>query len=221
MTKLSIIYYSSTGTVDAMARRAAEAAEKQGAEVRLRKVAVIAPDAAIASNDVWQQHHEATKDEPTASPDDITWADAVIFGSPTRYGNTASQLQAFLDTLGGQWSRGELADKAYAGFTSTSTAHGGQESTLLALYNSVYHFGGVIVPPGYTDQIKFNDGNPYGVSQVSGAAGPGNVGDDELAAMDHLVARVLTIGELLASLDGGEEAVEDQGANAAGNNQAA
>ena len=221
MTKLSIIYYSSTGTVDAMARRAAEAAEKQGAEVRLRKVAEIAPDAAIASNDTWQQHHEATKDEPTASPDDITWADAVIFGSPTRYGNTASQLQAFLDTLGGQWSRGELADKAYAGFTSTSTAHGGQESTLLALYNSVYHFGGVIVPPGYTDQIKFNDGNPYGVSQVSGAAGPGNVGDDELAAMDHLVARVLTIGELLASLDGGEEAVEDQGANAAGNNQAA
>ena len=221
MTKLSIIYYSSTGTVDAMARRAAEAAEKQGAEVRLRKVAELAPDAAIASNEAWQQHHDATKDEPTATPEDITWADAVIFGSPTRYGNTASQFQAFLDTLGGQWSRGELADKAYAGFTSTSTAHGGQESTLLALYNSIYHFGGVIVPPGYTDQLKFNDGNPYGVSQVSGASGPGNVGDAELAALDHLVARVLKVGALLAELPGGDEAVEDQGANAAGNNQEA
>ena len=153
--------------------------------------------------------------------DDVTWADAVLFGSPTRYGNIASQLKQFLDTLGPQWSNGELADKAYSGFTSTSTAHGGQETTLLALYNSIYHFGGIIVPPGYTDQLKFNDGNPYGVSQVSGAAGPGNVGDDELAALDHLVARVLQVGELLAGSAGGEEAVEDQGANAAGNNQAA
>ena len=221
MTKLSIIYYSSTGTVDAMARRCAEAAEKQGAEVRLRRVAELAPESAIAANDAWREHHEATKDEPTAVADDVTWADAVLFGSPTRYGNIASQLKQFLDTLGPQWSNGELADKAYSGFTSTSTAHGGQETTLLALYNSIYHFGGIIVPPGYTDQLKFNDGNPYGVSQVSGAAGPGNVGDDELAALDHLVARVLQVGELLAGSAGGEEAVEDQGANAAGNNQAA
>ena len=221
MTKLSIIYYSSTGTVDTMARRLAEAAEKQGAEVRLRQVAELAPESAIAANDGWQQHHDATKDEPKAAADDVTWADAVIFGSPTRYGNIASQLKQFLDTLGGEWSRGELADKAYSGFTSSSTAHGGQESTLLALYNSIYHFGGIIVPPGYTDQLKFNDGNPYGVSQVSGASGPGNVGDAELAALDHLVSRVLTVGELLAGSSGGQPAVEDQGANAAGNNQAA
>ena len=221
MTKLSIIYYSSTGTVDAMARRCAEAGEKQGAEVRLRQVAELAPESAIAANDTWQQHQEATKDEPRATADDIVWADAVLFGSPTRYGNIASQLKQFMDTLGGQWGRGELADKAYSGFTSSSTAHGGQESTLLALYNSVYHFGGIVVPPGYTDQLKFNDGNPYGVSQVSGAAGPGNVGDDELVALDHLVSRVLKVGELLAGLPGGQETVEDQGANAAGNNQAA
>ena len=160
MTKLSIIYYSSTGTVDAMARRCAEAAEKQGAEVRLRQVAELAPESAIAANDAWREHHEATKDEPTATPDDVTWADAVVFGSPTRYGNIASQLKQFLDTLGPQWSNGELADKAYSGFTSTSTAHGGQESTLLALYNSIYHFGGIIVPPGYTDQLKSTTATP-------------------------------------------------------------
>ena len=221
MTKLSIIYYSSTGTVDAMARRCAEAAEKQGAEVRLRQVAELAPEDAIAANDAWQQHHETTKDEPTATAEDVTWADAVLFGSPTRYGNIASQLKQFLDSLGGQWSRGELADKAYSGFTSSSTAHGGQETTLLALYNSVYHFGGIVVPPGYTDQLKFNDGNPYGVSQVSGASGPGNVGDAELAALDHLVARVLTVGALLAGSSGGEPAIEDQGADATSEDRAA
>ena len=80
----------------------------------------------------------------------------------------ASQLKQFIDTLGGQWAQGLLADKVYSGFTATSTAHGGQESTLLALYNTVHHFGGFVVAPGYTDPIKFADGNPYGTSHVSG-----------------------------------------------------
>jgi NAD(P)H dehydrogenase (quinone) len=221
MTKLSIIYYSATGTVDAMAQRCAQAAEKQGAEVRLRRVTEIAPEEAIAANDAWREHHEAVKDEPVATADDVTWADAVLFGSPTRYGNIASQLKQFLDTLGPQWSRGELADKAYSGFTSTSTAHGGQETTLLALYNSIYHFGGIIVPPGYTEQLKFDDGNPYGVSQVSGASGPGKVGDAELTALDHLVERVLKVGALLAGSSDAAEAPADQGANAIDSDQAA
>ena len=219
MTNLAIIYYSSTGTTDVMARRCAAAAEKAGAEVRLRQVAELAPEGAIAANPQWQEHVEATKDEPRATADDIVWADAVIFGTPTRYGNVASQLKQYLDTLGPQWGRGELANKAYTGFTSSSTAHGGQESTLLSLYNVVYHFGGILVPPGYTDQLKFNDGNPYGVSQVTGQSGPGVVGDDELAALDHMVQRILAVGELLRGLSGGEDAVEDQGANAGGNNQ--
>ena len=92
------------------------------------------------------------------------WADAVLFGSPTRFGNVASQLKQYLDTLGPQWGEGKLADKVYAGFTAAKTDHGGQESTLLALYNTIYHFGGILVPPGYTDPVKFDDGNPYGVS---------------------------------------------------------
>jgi NAD(P)H dehydrogenase (quinone) len=99
VTNLSVIYYSSTGTIHAMAERLAEAGEKAGAEVRLRQVAELAPEEAIASNAAWSQHYDKTKHEPKATADDVVWADAVLFGSPTRYGNVTSQLKQFLDTL--------------------------------------------------------------------------------------------------------------------------
>ena len=166
--KLAVIYYSATGTIHAMAERLAAAGEKEGAEVRLRQVPELAPQEAIASNAAWSQHFDTTKDEPNATADEIVWGDAVLFGTPTRYGNVASQLKQFIDTTGPQWGQGLLADKVYAGFTASQTAHGGQESTLLALYNMIYHWGGIIVPPGYTDPLKFADGNPYGVSHVTG-----------------------------------------------------
>ncbi len=181
-TKVAVIYYSSTGTVYALARSIAEGAEKSGAEVRLFKVAELAPDEAIASNPAWAEHAAATQDVPVAASDDVVWADAVIFGSPTRFGNVASQLKQFLDTLGPLWFQGRLADKVYSGFTATSSAHGGQESTLLALYNTVHHFGGIVVAPGYTDPIKFVDGNPYGTSHVAGQ------GDIPIADTTHQAA---------------------------------
>ncbi|GIE80405.1 NAD(P)H:quinone oxidoreductase type IV [Actinoplanes philippinensis] len=192
--KLAIIYYSSTGTIHSMAQRLSESAEKAGAEVRLRQVTELAPAEAIASNEAWSQHFDRTKDEPKATADDVVWADAVLFGSPTRYGNVTSQLKQFIDTLGPQWSQGLLANKAYAGFTASMTAHGGQESTLLALYNTIYHFGGVVVAPGYTDPLKFADGNPYGVSHVTGGNNDAPLGDAQLAALDHLARRIVTIG---------------------------
>ena len=197
--KLSIIYYSSTGTLHGMAERLTETAQKAGADVRLRQVAELAPPEAIASNAAWSQHFDRTKDEPKATADDVVWADAVLFGSPTRYGNVASQLKQFLDTLGPQWMQGQLADKAYAGFTATQTRHGGQESTLLALYNTIYHFGGILVPPGYTDPLKFVDGNPYGVSHVTGGNNDNPLGDAELAALDHLAQRIIRIAAKLKS----------------------
>lgn len=197
MTNLSVIYYSSTGTIHAMAERLAQAGEKAGAEVRLRQVAELAPQEAIASNAAWSQHFDRTKDEPKATADDLVWADAVLFGSPTRYGNVASQLKQFLDTLGPQWSQGLLADKVYAGFTASMTAHGGQESTLLALYNTIHHFGGIIVPPGYTDPLKFVDGNPYGVSHVTGGANDAPLTEVQYAALDHLAERVVSIAAKL------------------------
>ena len=191
--KLAVIYYSSTGTIHGMAQRLQQAGEKAGAEVSLRQVPELAPAEAIASNAAWSQHFDRTKDEPKATADDIVWADAVLFGTPTRYGNVASQLKQFLDTLGPQWAQGLLANKAYAGFTASQTAHGGQESTLLALYNTIHHFGGIVVAPGYTDPLKFADGNPYGVSHVTGATNDAPVTEAENAALDHLAQRIVTI----------------------------
>ena len=191
--KLAVVYYSSTGTIHGMAERIAQAGEKAGAEVRLRQVAELAPQEAIASNAAWSQHFDRTKDEPKATADDIVWADAVLFGTPTRYGNVASQLKQFIDTLGPQWQQGLLADKVYSGFTASMTAHGGQESTLLALYNTIHHFGGIVVAPGYTDPLKFADGNPYGVSHVTGATNDAPVTDAEYAALDHMAQRIVTI----------------------------
>jgi len=197
MTKVAIVYYSSTGTTHAMAERVAQAAEKAGAEVRLRHVAETAPDEAVQSQDAWVAHREAVADQPVAQPDDLDWADVVIFGSPTRYGHVTSQLQGFIDTLGPLWSQGRLADKVYTAFTSSQTKHGGQESTLLAMHVTFAHLGGIIVPPGYTDQLKFNDGNPYGVGKVTG--GGTDLDDHDLAALDHLAERAIRISEKLTA----------------------
>jgi NAD(P)H dehydrogenase (quinone) len=195
--KLAVIYYSSTGTLHGMAQRIVAAGEKAGAEVRLRQVAELAPEEAIASNAAWSQHFDRTKNEPKATADDIVWADAVLFGTPTRYGNVASQLKQFIDTLGPQWQQGLLADKVYAGFTASQTAHGGQESTLLALYNVIHHWGGIIAAPGYTDPLKFADGNPYGVSHVTGPSNDAPLTDEVEQALDHLATRVITVAARL------------------------
>ena len=110
----------------------------------------------------------------------------------------ASQLKQYLDTLGPQWGEGLLADKTYAGFTAAQTQHGGHESTLLALYNTMHHFGGILVPPGYTDPIKFDDGNPYGVSHATGGDNDEPLGDTQEDALDHLVERLVEVtGQLV------------------------
>jgi NAD(P)H dehydrogenase (quinone) len=168
VVNVAVIYYSSTGNVHALALAVAAGAESAGAAVRVRRVAELAPPEAIDSNPAWRAHADATAGVPVATHDDLRWADAFAFGTPARYGNVASQLKQFLDTLGGAWAQGLLADKVYSGFTATSTAHCGQESTLLALYNTIHHFGGIVVAPGYTDPVKFVDGNPYGTSHVAG-----------------------------------------------------
>ncbi|MET7861391.1 NAD(P)H:quinone oxidoreductase [Streptomyces sp. NPDC005318] len=198
--KVSVIYYSSTGFSAEIAKEIAEAAEKAGAEVRLRKAAELAPEAAIASNEAWAAHAAAGAGIPVATPQDVEWADAVIFGTPTRFGNVSSQLKQFLDTLGGLWAQGRLADKVYSGFVTTATTHGGQESTLLALYNSIHHFGGLVVAPGYTDPVKYIDGNPYGTSHVDGQ-GNNPVGPQTRDAARHQAERVVRIaGALKAGL---------------------
>ena len=162
--KVAVIYYSATGTTYRLARAIQEGAEGAGAEVRLRKVKELAPEQAIASNEGWAENVRATQDVQEATLDDLTWADAIVFGTPTRYGLPAAQLKQFLDTTGPLWATGKLVNKVVSSFTSAATLHGGQESTILALNNTFYHWGAIIVGPGYADPIQFQSGNPYGVS---------------------------------------------------------
>lgn len=165
--RVAVIYYSATGITHKMAVAAAQAAETAGAEVRLRKVRELAPDEAIRSNEGWAAHRLETQDLPEAQLDDLEWADIVILGTPTRYGVMSAQLKQFLDTTGGLWARGALVNKVFAGFCSTATAHGGQEATLLSMFTVFYHWGGIVVTPGYVEPSQFAAGNPYGASHTS------------------------------------------------------
>ena len=187
-TKVAVIYYSATGNVYGLARAVEEGAKEAGAEVRVRKVHELAPEEAIRSNQGWYDHSLMTEDVPEASMEDLEWADAYVFGTPTRFGNVSAQLKQFIDTTGPLWAAGKLADKVVSGFTSALNSHGGQESTLLSMYNVFMHWGTIIVPPGYTDQSVFEaGGNPYGVSSNGREEGPS---EEELAAARYLGRRV-------------------------------
>lgn len=192
--KVAVIYYSATGTVHTLARAATEGAEQAGAEVRLRKVPELAPRDAIESNPAWSKHVDDTADVVVASLDDVAWADVVLFGTPARFGNPAAQLKSFIETTGPLWQQGKLANKVCTAFTSASTAHGGQEATLLALGNVFYHWGGVIVPPGYTDPIQFQSGNPYGTSHTVSSGPPDEVALD---AARYQARRAVTVATAL------------------------
>ncbi|MFF1477163.1 NAD(P)H:quinone oxidoreductase [Streptomyces sp. NPDC058301] len=192
--KVAVIYYSSTGNVHQLAKAVAEGAEKAGAEVRLRRVPELAPEAAIDSNPAWREHVEATKDVEVATLDDLEWANAYAFGSPTRFGNIAAQLKQFIDTAGGLWQRGVMADKPATGFTSAFNTHGGNESTTLALYNTFHHWGSIIVSPGYTDPVVYGaGGNPYGTVH----AGSAPVSEGTLVAARYQGERLATIAARL------------------------
>lgn len=193
---VAVIYYSATGNVYELAQAAAKAAEHAGGEVRFRKTKELAPEEAIASNQGWAEHRRATQDVPEAGLDDLEWADVLLFGSPTRYGSPAAQFRQFLDTTGPLWAQGRLADKVVSAFTSTATAHGGQETTIQAIYTTVAHWGCIIVPPGYLDPIQFQVGNPYGASHIS-ANGENPVGEDERASVAFQATRAVEIAAAL------------------------
>ena len=167
--RLAIVYYSAYGTNHAMAEEAAKAAKDAGAEVRLRKVHETAPLEVIKGVEAWYGHMEKTAHIPEAKPADLEWANAFLISAPTRFGNMASQMRAFIDTLGPIWMKGALANKAVSAMTSAQNVHGGQESTLLTMYVTFAHWGSIIVPPGYADPVIYaSGGNPYGASAKMG-----------------------------------------------------
>ncbi|HYZ62077.1 MAG TPA: NAD(P)H:quinone oxidoreductase [Acetobacteraceae bacterium] len=164
--KVAVIYYSATGTVHALAEALADGADSVGAEVRLRRVAELAPDGAIDQSPLWRGHVDAMAGSVSeASLDDLVWADAYAFGTPTRFGAPSAQLKQFIDQAGGLWRDGALADKPVTAFTSAFNRHGGNEATILSLANVFYHWGSLIVAPGFTDPaVAAAGGNPYGAS---------------------------------------------------------
>ncbi|MEU5219822.1 NAD(P)H-dependent oxidoreductase [Streptomyces sp. NPDC020807] len=207
-TKISIVYYSGTGNVHTLALAAEEAAAKAGAEVRLRRVPEYV-DVSLAPEftewtEAWRENAAAIAHVPAATVDDLAWADALLLGGPGRFGMIPAPLKHFIDLAWPLNARGGLAGKVMSSFTSTGAPHGGQEATILSLNTVFYHWGGIIVPPGVTDDIMKtpSNGNPYGVSSVSGRqAVPGrlaeNVTDDNRAALAHQTRRMLDVADAL------------------------
>lgn len=191
--KIAVVYYSSTGHNYRLAKAAMAGAEEAGAEVRLRKAQELAPKEVIEGSPDWKKHAEETADIPVATGADLEWADGFIFGTPSRFGGVASQLKQFIDTTGGLWAQGKMANKVAAGFTSAQNLHGGQEVTLLSLYTTFYHWGCFIVPPGFTDQAVFDSGgNPYGLSATAGEPGQ-ELDEAVLRGARYLGKRVATV----------------------------
>ena len=195
--RLAVIYYSTYGTNHQMAEVAVEAAREAGAEVRLLKVPETAPEGVVAGQDAWRAQAERTAHVPTVSNDDMEWANAYLFSAPTRFGVSASQLRAFIDSLGPLWAAGKLTNKAVSAMTSAQNAHGGQETTLIGLYTTMIHWGAIIVAPGYTDPAVFAaGGNPYGTS-VSATGQP--IGEEARAAIRHQARRLVEFAAKLAA----------------------
>ncbi len=167
--KVFIPFYSRNGSTEKLALAIAEGARGEGADVRLCRAREIVSRDVMSKAPGWIENADrmnAEYEAPTAA--DAEWADAIVFGSPTRFGNVTSELKAYVDSLGGLWGAGKLNHKVGSGFTSTSTPHGGNESTILTMYNFMAHLGLIIVPLGYIDPVVFGAGTPYGASSVSG-----------------------------------------------------
>lgn len=193
--KLAVLFYSTYGTNHQMAQIAVAAARDAGAEVRLLRIAETAPEAAVNSQDAWKAQVEKASTVPAATAEDMEWANAYLFSAPTRFGSAPSQLRAFIDSLGGLWFQGKLANKPVSAMTSAQNAHGGQEATLLGLYTTFLHWGSIIVAPGYTDGAIFGaGGNPYGYSHTQGT----ELDEKAAAAISHQAKRLVEIAGKLA-----------------------
>ncbi|NLL67596.1 MAG: NAD(P)H:quinone oxidoreductase [Clostridiaceae bacterium] len=192
--KLAVIYYSMGGTNYQLAQWAAEGGKEAGAEVKILKVRELAPQSIIEKNPIWKAHVEATSNISEATPEDLEWADAIIFSSPTRFGVMASQMKQFLDLTGGLWAQGKTVNKVVSAMSSAQNPHGGQEATILSIYTAMFHWGAIVAAPGFTDQAVFGaGGNPYGTS-VS-VDQDGKMVENVQAAVKHQAKRTVTVAD--------------------------
>lgn len=181
MTKILVLYYSTYGHIEQLAQAEAEGARSAGAEVALRRVPELVPEE-IAR----QSHYKLDQQAPVATVDELVDYDGIIFGTPTRFGNVAAQMRNFLDQTGPLFAKSALAGKVGSVFTSSGQQHWGQESTILAFQNFLFHHGFVVlgVPPttpGLHVVSEMSGGTPYGASTIAGADGSRQPSENELA----------------------------------------
>ncbi len=196
--KVLIVYYSMYGHIHRMAEAVAEGVrEVEGAELVLRRVPETLPEDVLAQ----MKALEAQKmfaDVPICTVDELSIADAIIFGTPTRFGNMCGQMRQFLDQTGQLWLKGALIGKAGSVFTSAATQHGGQESTILSFHHTLLHHGMVIVglPYAFQGQMRLDEvtgGSPYGASTIAGGKGERMPSENELAGARFQGKHVATI----------------------------
>ena len=185
-TQVQVIFYSSYGHTWQMAEAAAAGArEVEGVEASLWQVPELVPDDVLEKSGA-KAARARFAHIPTAQVDQLNQADAIIFGTPTRFGNMCAQMRNFLDQTGGLWMQGGLIGKVGSVFTSTATQHGGQESTLLSFHTTLLHHGMVVVGVPYSEQRQMtlqeiSGGSPYGASTITGGDGSRQPSENELA----------------------------------------
>jgi NAD(P)H dehydrogenase (quinone) len=198
MTKVLVLYYSSYGHIERMAEAVAEGAREGGAEVDIKRVPELVPEEVAAKS-----HFKLNQSAPVATVDQLADYDAIIVGTPTRFGNMAAQMKNFLDQTGGVWFQGKLIGKVGSVFTSTATQHGGQESTILSTHTVLLHHGMVIVGlpysfQGQTSLTEITGGSPYGATTIAGGDGSRRPSENELAGARFQGKHVATIAAKLA-----------------------
>jgi NAD(P)H dehydrogenase (quinone) len=180
MTKVLVLYYSSWGHVETMAQAVAQgAASVDGVSVSLRRVPELVPEAVAQAS-----HYKLDQPAPVAEPEELADYDAIVFGTPTRFGNMAAQMRNFLDRTGGLWARGALVGKVGSVFAVTGTQHGGQETTLTSFHTTLFHHGMVVVglPYSFGGLVKMDEisgGTPYGATALAGGDGSRAVSKNE------------------------------------------
>lgn len=181
MTKVLVLYYSSYGHIETMAKAVAEGAREAGVQVDLKRVPELVPDEVAKAS-----HYKLDQEAPIAKIEELADYDAIIIGVGTRFGRMASQMANFLDQAGGLWARGALNGKVGGAFTSTATQHGGQETTLVSIIGNLLHFGMVVVglDYGFQGQMRLDEvtgGSPYGATTIAGGDGSRQPSENELA----------------------------------------
>jgi len=202
--KVLICFYSTFGHIYKMAQAVADGVrDVKRAEAELRRVPETLPEDAIEKMGALDAQSEFAG-IPECAPQDVASADAIVFGTPTRFGNMSGQMRQFLDSTGGLWAKGLLVDKVGSVFASTATQHGGQESTILSFHTTLLHHGMIVVGLPYTFQAQsrmdeITGGSPYGASTIVGPKGERMPSENELAAARFQGRRV---AELAARLTG-------------------